>query len=178
MTFGISHLLALTVLIASAIALGLGSSTEIRWSKEPLIFSPPTVPDKFKRTGVNPILHLPSLPIEFESGEQLYSAHYRNAWESCRQQFYDGKRDWRQRASRLSPGFKVEDPWGWDHCWFAADAGYIECTRQISRLLESRSERELRRELVQSNIFWYTSLVACIGCVSWLILSTLLRRSR
>ena len=168
--FGISRLLALSVLIALFCALPRYYPTDDdQWTKHPLEYSPPVVPLDFSDPEPIPgdvMSHWASGTTAFENGEQLYTLNYRRGWEICRRRFVDGE-NWKELYPlyALPSEFSPTEEWSLDHCVYAARDGYIQCKSQLHRLLTNRTEAGLASEISASVWLRFLPLSAIIICI-------------
>jgi hypothetical protein len=150
MRFGLQQLFGfLTIVSLFSFLFVFQNEERIIWTKQPLDYLPPAVPDYFKqKPGGSIVVVQKWLPtLRYKDGTELYLENHRRGWESCRYCFFERKgQDYLDLVVAESE-FDLKQDWQIEHCRRARADGWIACKTQIDWLREAYSDEKLRRKI-------------------------------
>ena len=157
--FSLSQLLALTLVIASSLALpGAWRSQEICWTPVPLHYEIPDV------TGYR---------IDGQStkdADRICRYSHREGWELCRRLYYHSD-TWDESHTNL-PFWSAKNAWTTLYHRPALKDGYRICQQQIEQLLHEHSQKELRQKIGFPKK-WLSVPIAIMGWIGLLLVFAL-----
>ena len=157
------------IAFASVLAMfQLSSTDDVVWRNQPLELRIPPTPTEFQDNGREAPCEIigSSGWIQYESGPKMFRKLYRRGWKRCRYDFYVNNDETRWMGFDLNRKFELsKNEWGNDHFRYPYHFGYLTCSQQIEKLLDLRSESNLRKALCYSKN-WHTIPLLFVFLVS------------